>query len=144
MGDGPIIFTTVSCIYVFFFLGGGGGVQDNIQHNHFLFDVVFQSRSWFLKREKFKTVPLYSLVTKNQAFVWNIEEDMKTFVMMLWRPFWFFMIHVVMSLEVSCVYRIPWYRKHVVWWNKLVSIPIIDKYMLTSVIFMAAILNFAW
>ena len=49
-----------------------------------------------------------------------------------------------MSLEVSCVYRIPWYRKHIVWWNKLVSILIIDKYMLTSVIFMAAILNFAW
>ena len=96
--------------------------------------VSHRGRSLILKREKLKTGPLYSLVTKNQASVWNIEEDMITFVMILWRPFWFFMIHVVMSLEVSCVYRIPWYRKHVVWWNKLVSTSIIDEYMLTSVI----------
>ena len=25
------------------------------------------------------------------------------------------------NVMVSCVYHIPWYRKHVVWWNKLVS-----------------------
>ena len=43
------------------------------QHNRFLSHVVFQTRSWFLKRE---TMPLDFLATKNQASVWKNAEDM--------------------------------------------------------------------
>ena len=37
---------TVACMYVLFV-----GIQDNILHKRFLSDVVFQSRSWYLKNE---------------------------------------------------------------------------------------------
>ena len=88
---------------------------------------------WFLKREKLKTLPLYSLVTKNQASVWNSEEDMMTFVMMLWRPFWFF--YDTYSDVVRGIVCLPHpLIPKTFWWNKLVSISIIDEYMLTSVI----------
>ena len=57
---------TASCFCVFL------GIEDNIQHNRFLSHVVFQARSWFLKRE---TMPLDFLTTKNQASVWKNAED---------------------------------------------------------------------
>ena len=42
------------------------------------FCVFFQTRSWYLKREKLETVPLYSLVTKNQILrlkYWGRYDD---------------------------------------------------------------------
>ena len=66
---------TASCFCVCFL-----GIEDNIQHNRFLSHVVFQARSWFLKRE---TMLLDFLATKNQASVWKNAED----IMMIQRSF---------------------------------------------------------
>ena len=52
VGDRPITFTTtpdpLSHAFMCFW---GGGIQYNILHKRVLSDVVFQSRSWFLKNE---------------------------------------------------------------------------------------------
>ena len=189
MGDGPITFTTIHQTHCCMHLCAFCGIQDNMLHKRFLSDVVFQSRSWFLKNEYCFTslsvqswqyrdrrkpetgtmpyshfewlqgffivhsIPQAALYTPGLWTVWSTvyaqprrqisdQTGIRTCYLQVispsryewaigagrWYLVWcysghfdFFMIHVVMSLEVSCVYRIPWYRKHVVWWNKLVS-----------------------
>ena len=68
------------------------GIEENIQHNHFLI-LCSISGTILISKVIIETVPFYSLVTKtyglvkkNQAFMSNIEEDMITLVIS-WRPF---------------------------------------------------------
>ena len=94
--------------------------------------------------EKLKTVPLYSLVKKNQASVWNIEEHMITFVIMLWRPFWFFydtssdVVRGIVCLPHSLIQKTCRLVK------KLSSLLNYWRVHANLSDFMAAISNFAW
>ena len=85
----------------------------------------------FLSAEKLVLGAIVFPINKKQASIWNIAE-------LLWCCYGghcdLFMIRVVMSCRGIVCLAHPWFWKHVVWWNNVFSISIIDEDMLTSVI----------